>query len=223
MAHISTLSRDRLGIMRGAAISLYVLLSINIAMAVVAFTDELDRHSLYERAKSKPWTITVSDVHAAQDRVDTVNAIAIGVLVATALAFAIWAWAAYSRLGALGYERRYGSGWALGAWFLPVANLFIPKRIVNDLVEADVSRRGVTMATVTLRRWTTAWWAAWVVSLGIGFVTNGLSNSAKTIDEALNASTAFMVRSVVIAVAAALAVVVVRLVTRQQRDLSPVR
>jgi Domain of unknown function (DUF4328) len=215
--------RDRLGVVRGAAVSLYALLSVNIVVAAVSFSDELDRHSLYERAKSKPWTITLGEVHAAQERIDSVHAITIGVLVATGVAFAIWLWAAYSRLGALGYERRYGSGWALGAWFLPIANLFIPKRIVNDLVDADVSRRGVTTETVSLRRWATAWWTAWLVSLGVGFVTHGMENNAKTIDDALGASTAYMVRDVVFAVAAVLAIFAVVFVTHQQRELTSVR
>ncbi len=220
---LPTARPDRLLVVRGAAIALYVLLSANIAVAVIAFSDELDRHSLYERVKSKPWTITFREVNAAQHRVDTVNAIAIGLVVATAVGFALWAWAAYSRLGALGYERRSSSAWALGAWFLPVANLFIPKRIVNDLVEADVPRHGVTMTTVWTRRWVTAWWAAWIASLAVGFTVNRMADNAKTVDAALSASNAFMVRSAVLVVAAVLAIVAVCTVTLQQRDLSSVR
>src|SRR5215212_2388269 len=101
---------DRLRVLRGAAVALYTLLAADIAVAAIAFSDELDRHSLYERAKSKPWTIMLSDVRAAEHRVDTINAIAIGLFIVTAVAFALWTWAAYSRLGELGYERRYGSG-----------------------------------------------------------------------------------------------------------------
>lgn len=220
---LPTARPDRLLVVRGAAIALYALLSANIAVAVIAFSDELDRHSLYERAGSKPWTITLSEVNAAQHRVDTVNGIKIGLIVTTAVGFALWAWAAYSRLGALGYERRYSSGWALGAWFLPVANLFIPKRIVNDLVEAEVSRHGVTMTTIWTRRWVTAWWVAWIASLAVGFVVNRMSENATTLDTALSASNAFMFRSAVLVVAAVLAIVAVCTVTLQQRQLSSVR
>jgi hypothetical protein len=215
--------RDRLRVVRGAAIALYALLSANIAFAAIAFGHELDRHSLFERAKSKPWTITLDEVRAVNDRVDALNAIFLGLVVATAIAFAVWTWAAYSRLGALGYERRYSSTWAAGGWFVPFANLFIPKRIVNDLVDAEVPRRGVTAATVTLRRWTMAWWVAWIASLAFGWVVNNMDDNVKTIDDGLNASSAFMLRSVVLAVAAVLAILAVCFVTRQQRALSSVR
>jgi hypothetical protein len=215
--------RRHLGVVRGAAIALYTLLSANIALAVVGFSAELDHHSLFERAKSEPWTITLREVHAAEQRVDTVNAIAIGLLVSTAVAFALWAWAAYARLGELGYERRYSSAWAGAAWFVPIANLFMPKRIVNDLVDAEVSRRGVTTETVSLRRWATAWWTAWLASVGLGFVAHGMENNAKTIDDALGASNAYMVRDVVFVVAAVLAIFAVAFVTRQQRELTSVR
>jgi hypothetical protein len=215
--------RGRLGVVRGAAIALYALLSANIAVAAIAFSDELDRHSLYERAKSKPWTITLSEVHAAEHRLDTVNVIALSVVIATAVAFALWAWAAYSRLGELGYERRSSSAWAVAAWFVPIANLFMPKRIVNDLVDAEVSRRGVSAETVSLRRWATAWWVAWLASLGAGFVANSMDKNVKTIDDALGASAAYLARNVVFVVAAVLAIFAVGFITHQQRELTSVR
>jgi hypothetical protein len=215
--------RDRLRILRGASVALYTLLSLDLVLTVVAFRDEVDRHSLYQRVKSKPWTVTLAEARAVEHRVDTVNAISLVLFVATAVGFAVWLWAAYSRLGELGYDRRHGSGWAIGAWFLPVANLFMPRRIVNDLVDAEVSRHGETMSTVSLRRWTTAWWMTWLVAIGVGCVVNSMNSRAQTVDAALSASVGFMVRCVAFAAAAVLAIVAVRLVTRQQRELTSVR
>jgi hypothetical protein len=42
--------------------------------------------------------------------------------------FIVWFHRAYGNLGALGVDRpRHGRGWAIGAWFIPIANVFIPK------------------------------------------------------------------------------------------------
>src|SRR5206468_2641399 len=132
---------DRLRILRGASVALYTLLSLDLVLTVVAFRDEVDRHSLYQRVKSKPWTVTLAEARAVEHRVDTVNAISLVLLVA----------------------------------------------------------------------------------IGVGCVVNSMNSRAQTVDAALSASVGFMVRCVAFAAAAVLAIVAVRLVTRQQRELTSVR
>ena len=114
------------GFLRSAAIGLYVCLGIDVVVAAVAFSDETDRHPLYERAQSKPWTVTVTQVRDAQDRVDMMNGVMITVGIATVVAFVLWTWAAYSRLATLRYERRYSTAWAVGVWFVPFVNFVVP-------------------------------------------------------------------------------------------------
>ncbi|ELP66014.1 DUF4328 domain-containing protein [Streptomyces turgidiscabies] len=49
-------------------------------------------------------------------------------------------------------------GWTIGAWFIPVVNLFVPRRLVLDIGRASSGsweqRRGTTLVNL--------WWAAWV-------------------------------------------------------------
>jgi hypothetical protein len=208
-------------LLRSASIALYVFLGFDIVVAALAFSDETDRHSLYERARSKPWTITLGEIRSAQDRVDLVNAIAIAASIATVVAFALWTWAAYSRLATLRYERRYSTAWAVAAWFVPFVNFVVPKRVVTDLVDVDEERNGVTTTTVSLHRWAIAWWGAWILALLVGVVSNSMQKNAKTIDDALGASNAFMVRCAFLVIAAVLGICMVCFVTRRQRELPP--
>jgi hypothetical protein len=213
--------RSGTALLRSASIGLTVMLGIDIVVAALAFSDETDRHRLYERAQSKPWTITIDEVRAAQDRVDTVNAIAIAAGIATAVAFALWTWTAYSRLATLRYERRYSTAWAVVAWFIPFVNFVVPKRVVTDLVDVDEECNGVTTTTASLHRWTIAWWGAWILTLIVGFVTNSMQNNATTLDAALEASNAFMARCVFLVIAAAVGIGMVHFVTQRQRELPP--
>jgi hypothetical protein len=52
--------------------------------------------------------------------------------------FIWWFHRAYKNLASLGATGlRYGAGWAIGGWFIPLANLVLPKRIANDLWRAS--------------------------------------------------------------------------------------
>ena len=55
------------------------------------------------------------------------------VFIATGVFFLFWFHRAYRNLPALGGDRRYGTGWAIGSWFVPFLNAWRPKQIVNDI------------------------------------------------------------------------------------------
>jgi Domain of unknown function (DUF4328) len=53
---------------------------------------------------------------------------------ATVTGFLVWFHRAYTNLHALGMEPlRFGAGWAIGGWFVPIFNLVRPKQIMNDI------------------------------------------------------------------------------------------
>jgi hypothetical protein len=50
---------------------------------------------------------------------------------------------------------RLGAGWAIGSWFVPVANLFLPVLVVLDVVKAsNPAGRSIPQVAV--------WWAGWI-------------------------------------------------------------
>jgi hypothetical protein len=78
---------------------------------------------------------------ATQDasRIVGVAAIAFfAMLVATSVVFIVWMWRGVKNNEALGRIRpRYTSGWSIGGWFIPIGNLWIPVRIMQDLWEGS--------------------------------------------------------------------------------------
>ncbi|OIV35586.1 hypothetical protein BIV57_20925 [Mangrovactinospora gilvigrisea] len=62
-----------------------------------------------------------------------------------------------------GLQRRR-PGWAIGAWFIPVANLWMPLQVAHDIhAAAHGTRQGPGRGIVN------SWWAAWLASVVMGW------------------------------------------------------
>lgn len=89
----------------------------------------------------------------------------IAVIVAAVL-FIMWFRRAYFNLNQFRFQWLYCSeGWAAGAWFVPIVNLFFPYRIMLDLDKGygliDEKSRDYANELSTLIGW---WWGFWIVS-----------------------------------------------------------
>lgn len=143
-----------------------------------------------------------------------------GVTIATAVLFIVWFYRAYANLGALGAgELRYGTGWAAGAWFVPILNLFRPKQIADDIWRASDPELGEPGAwrsgpvPVVYGVWWTAW-LAWIIGgTAVAVATWVTADSIFTI-RPLPATT--VIFDVIAVVTAALAYLVVKQTTERQ-------
>jgi hypothetical protein len=114
---------------------------------------------------------TSGAVETAADRVSVFAVPDFALYVATAVLFVVWTYRAYRNLPALGApDMRFGKGWAIGGWFVPILALWRPKQIVNDIwrtgdegLPANALQRewGVVAVPAML----TFWWAAWLVTI----------------------------------------------------------
>jgi hypothetical protein len=91
----------------------------------------------------------------------------IPVFIFSMVCFLIWIYRAAGNASALDVMvPEFSPGWAVGAWFIPIANLFIPYKVVKGLwiesepVEEESTEFGSPAdATTTLG----LWWAGWLV------------------------------------------------------------
>jgi hypothetical protein len=84
-------------------------------------------------------------------------------LVIGAFVWIAWFHASYANVEALGAKRRYGPGWAIGGWFIPIMSLWRPKQIANDLWAAG-EPDGDPRRPPTLMLW---WWLLWILGNGV--------------------------------------------------------
>jgi hypothetical protein len=167
--------------------------------------------------------VPLEDLEASDDRQAVVGILQFLLLVITAFFFIRWFHAAYSNLRALGQtDLRYGTGWAIGAWFVPILNLWRPKQIANDIWRgSDPNAAPLTKASwddIGVPLFLGAWWAAWIVSGILGNIVGRLWLSTETAEDLRTAATVDIVTSIVSIVAAVLAIVVVRRLTARQEE-----
>jgi len=66
-----------------------------------------------------------------------------------------------------GAERRFGVGWAIGAWFVPVLNFWRPKQTANDIWSAsDPTAEGKHLGSPLL----TWWWLCFLLANWVGWI-----------------------------------------------------
>lgn len=80
-----------------------------------------------------------------------------------------WWWRAHRAAAAAGLPgMRWSSGWAVGGWFIPVANLVIEKLVLNEIDRISQDREDVGWRRRRLTPLLNWWWAAWVLGLVAG-------------------------------------------------------
>ncbi|AXG81720.1 protein kinase domain-containing protein [Streptomyces paludis] len=103
----------------------------------------------------------------ATDVADTLNVVAhLGVIIAWSF------WFHRMRLNAEAFAPgriRHGIGLAVGSWFIPVVNLFMPKRIANDIWTATTAGRASDSRSLL-----NAWWWCWL-GYFVMYVNDGMS------------------------------------------------
>ncbi|MFB7053942.1 DUF4328 domain-containing protein [Streptomyces vinaceus] len=202
---------------RGLALAVCLLLGVAAAANLFSAAVSGYAFSLMKRVIADPAAVTEGTL----DRSDVLTGIAGAlqglILLATAVVFIIW----FHRVRVNGEIMRPDAfsqtrGWAIGGWFIPIGNLFLPYRTAKETWTAstqaapDGSFRTVSPAPVT------AWWVTWVSSLVLDRVSASMYKRADTPEALRDASAAAMAGCLATAAAAVLAVLFVRKLTAMQ-------
>src|SRR5262245_8513197 len=169
--------------------------------------------------------VTQQQLDTADGWVSGTTALGGLVFLATVVVGCIWQHHTQAKAIALsGGGSPFTPGWAVGWWFIPIANLWKPFQTVRELWKASHGGGWQTIATWALLGW---WWATWLAgSLDVKLGSNarfGLGFGSSTNIDRLSVADAIAEdrwRVVWLAfrvVAAALAIVIVRSVERLQQ------
>lgn len=140
---------------RVVSVGLYLFAIAGVVLLILAF-DAHKEFTEWERAASTRSTQSMFD---ADDRLFTMLAAVTVARVLFAGLFVAWLWNLHKRVSELpGIEPRWARGWTIGSWVIPVALLWLPYKVVDDLH----GRLGKPAAPVAL--W---WWTFVAMTLGL--------------------------------------------------------
>jgi Domain of unknown function (DUF4328) len=166
--------------------------------------------------------VSLEDATQSDDRVNTAGLFQTAAYLVCAVGFLAWYGRAYRNLERLGAQGlRFGKGWAIAYWFIPIANLFRPKQVMNDIWRASdpglpaVAGYWGNARVPALFHW---WWGLWLLSsTAANLLLRRSLEQGETPDELVTIASQFVVIDIVDFIPAILAMVVVwRTTTRQE-------
>ena len=102
------------------------LLGATIAIYAAAIVAEWWRWRLLRKLE-RGGVVSIDTANLSDTLFQVVAVLQLLVLIATAVVFLRWFKLAYADVDAFGATRRFARRWAVGAWFVPVLNLWRPK------------------------------------------------------------------------------------------------
>ncbi len=156
----------------------------------------------------------------------TVGVMQSAIFIATAVLFLIWFYRAYENLRAVAAPPpRRGSGWTIGAWFVPVLDLILPKLMLDEVWRGSEPDARRDSAAVRIPAFHHLWWWTWVVAFLLSTAL-GVESAISSVQSALagdvtgtSVSGALVIlTSALHGVAAVLGALVVRQTTERQES-----
>ncbi len=205
---------------RGLATVVTVLLALNAFFALGAIGSSVAQLEILERIQTLDDFPTDAELDSNDSREQILGLGMFALYVVTAIAFVTWFKRAYDNLGVFGQATAHGTGWAIGAWFVPILNLFRPFQIAREIWnKSDPSASADDVAFESTPPIIAAWWAAWIVGNILGQLSFRLTMSADSPGEFVSSTMANIATDVVTMVSAPLAILVVRSITARQETI----
>ncbi|WP_228472857.1 DUF4328 domain-containing protein [Streptomyces cyaneochromogenes] len=158
------------------------------------------------------------ELDAAASLYETAGRYQVTVYLPAAIIFVIWFFRMRRNTGLMAPDQfRNGPGWAIGAWLIPLVNLWMPYRIALDMwgaatpLPAEGERYRARTWPVNL------WWGLFVFSVLFNRYAGTKYKNAETLTEIKNAVVQYMAADVLHIVAAAAAVHFTVRLTAMQR------
>jgi hypothetical protein len=161
-------------------------LVLAIVIDVLSIVSGLAEIRLLERAAAG--NATGAELLANDERQQLVAVVQLVALALGAVFFLRWFRRAYANLRAFGAATRHSPGWAIGYWFIPILNLFRPKRIADEIWRSSKPDDGERAPQLI-----SLWWAAFIAAGAAGQIGFRIYGGAETIESLRTGAWLFLV------------------------------
>ena len=130
--------------------------------------------------------ISIESADANDSREQILGIVYMIAYILSSVMFIQWFRRAYYNLHQKINHLSYSEGWAAGAWFVPILNLFRPYQIMKELYNETKNlllKNGLNISKSFSTNLVGLWWALWIIGSFLGQAVFRLSMNAETIDE----------------------------------------
>jgi hypothetical protein len=207
---------------RGLTVALTVLFCLMVVTSALLAVALADRITVVRDFRAGRFGDVVGRAQDADDFVSSTNGLFLLNQLAVGVLFVVWLFRAAKDNEALDRQSpRFAPGWAVGAWFIPLANFVLPVMLVQDLwrgSDPTHSRGDTNWRRARGSALVGAWWAAWLLSF-VRFAASGAGfNGRGSLADIERSNTIAFVGVGITAIAAVLALLVVHGLTRRQLE-----
>ncbi|MFC9228455.1 DUF4328 domain-containing protein [Streptomyces decoyicus] len=198
---------------KGLANAVTVLLALVIAVDVFAVYAGLNIRALMDNLLST----TRHELARGDDLYGLAGTLQLACTLATAAVFIVWFYRV--RVNAERFARdvcTMNRAWAVGAWFVPIGNLWLPYRFAKEVWDASAQRTADGAWREVSRLPVTAWWTMWIAALLVGRVGASLYRNAESPQALQQATSVVMLSDLLDIAAAVLGILFVRKLSRMQ-------
>lgn len=207
---------ERSSSVAGLGLATQVLLALQIAASLALLFPVLHERDLVDRIRTDPGSVTLSEAQHAGSTTNAMTTLVLASYLVAGIVWIIWFYRARNNVEAWEPQlQRLGPSWAIGSWFCPIVNFWFPYQISGDILDDTERDPADIWPDRRLRPLLLSWWLS-LVALYLVFFYGRLSGNDKTLDGIEHSDTVALVGVGVRIVAAALAVAVVRQITRAQ-------
>lgn len=161
--------------------------------------------------------VSAASIAMLHDRAGHIDMISSAVLIACAVAFCLWTYRVANNAAALGGRISISPGSAVGYYFVPLINWWMPYSALAQVWDASEPDPRAARSAPPSHALLLAWWLAWLMSTGVDLIALGWVEPRDATTWATQINLGFL--SVIVeAVAAVLAIAVVWKLTRRQED-----
>ncbi len=200
----------------GVALFLRLLVGTYLALHLAAAVVDYSYFSMIGELISETFTGTLTEVEGIESRVDLFWFYGLVVLGISGIVWLVWLYRLYANVEHLGRKRRYGLGWAIGGWFVPILSVVRPFSVTRDVwVKSSPAVTEPEPSPDEAPSVYLVWWLTWVVAEGFIFAATAQVDDS-TLEGMRTVVGWWVAGDLVNVVVSVLALVVVQSLTQRQ-------
>jgi hypothetical protein len=198
-------------------VAVQALLGVNIVITMAAFVAASRERAIFGRLKEGTGSVTQDQAESVDLFYSAASFLSLCALLVTGVVVIVWLFRARKNVDALGRgaSQRRSAGWAIGAWFCPIVNLWYPFQVVDDVRKASLEPSGSSDISPGSSI-TGLWWFCYVIAEVLDYATLNLTRDSTAFDVVMVGYTVDMVSAAFYLIAGILLILIVRRITQAQ-------